>query len=386
MFDYVAYARELRHELHQCPEIGFDLKKTLAIVKRELDAMGIHYTEKYGKSSVVATINEGKGFRIGLRADMDALPIQENSENPFKSKVDGQMHACGHDAHTANLLATARKLNDMKDELRCTIKLLFTPAEEYINPGIELMVKDGVDDEIDVAVALHVNSSTPVGKVQLIEGGLNANSMGVEVEFFGVSSHASAQQRGVDAIRMAVEAYMAYELIVAKEVPAIQPCLVNVGTFHGGNTNNIICDYTKMYLSVRTQDDDLSEFVLRRIREISDGVASMCGGKAKVTVKKFLPYVKNDPVLCEKMKKTIYKVLGENGIQPGKRGMGGEDFAFLSRKKPCLMIRWGSRNPEDPKTHYNVHNDHFDIDERCFETGIALMSQFVIDYQDGIEF
>ena len=144
MFDYVSYAKELRHELHQCPEIGFDLKETLVIVRRELDAMGISYTEKYGKSSIVATINEGKMPRIGLRADMDALPIEEKSENPFPSKNPGQMHACGHDAHTANLLAVARKLNDMKDSLRCSVKLLFTPAEEYSTPGAELMVKDGV--------------------------------------------------------------------------------------------------------------------------------------------------------------------------------------------------------------------------------------------------
>ncbi len=386
MFDYAEYARNLRHELHQCPEIGFDLTQTLAIVRRELDAMGIPYTEKYGKSSIVATINEGKGFRIGLRADMDALPIQEASDNPYPSKIPGQMHACGHDAHTANLLATARRLNDMKDSLRCTVKLLFTPAEEYSTPGIELMVKDGVENEIDVAVALHVNTSTPVGKIQLIEGGLNSNSMGIEVEFFGTASHASAQQKGVDAIRMAVEAYIGIEMMVAKEVAPLKPCLVNVGTFHGGNTNNIICDHVKMFLSARTHEDELSEFVLRRIREISEGVAAMLGGKAKVTVKKFLPFVINNPIVAQKMRESAIKVLGENGFKEGTRGMGGEDFAFLSRKKPCLMIRWGSCNPEDPKTQVNVHKEKFDIDERCFEYGIELFTQFVLDHQDGIEF
>ena len=138
MEKYIAYAKQMRHELHQIPEIGFDLPKTLAVVRRELDAMGISYTEEFGQSSIVATINEGKPFTIGLRADMDALPIQEVSNNPFPSQHPGQMHACGHDIHTSNLLAVAKKLNDIKDQINCRIKLLFIPAEEYITPGCSI--------------------------------------------------------------------------------------------------------------------------------------------------------------------------------------------------------------------------------------------------------
>ena len=142
MFDYVSYAQQLRHELHQIPEIGFDLPKTLAVVRRELDAMGISYTEQFGKSSIVATINAGKPFTIGLRADMDALPVTEQSKNPYPSTHEGKMHACGHDVHTSQMLAVTRKLNDMKDSIRCCMKILFTPAEEYSTPGCKLMAED----------------------------------------------------------------------------------------------------------------------------------------------------------------------------------------------------------------------------------------------------
>ena len=387
MFDYVSYAQTLRHELHQCPEIGFDLTQTLAIVRRELDAMGIEYTEKYGKSSIVGTINPGKAFTIGLRADMDALPMQEQSKNPYPSKNEGVMHACGHDVHTAQLLAVARQLKDMESELRCTVKLLFTPAEEYRTSGAQLMTEDGVTDEFDCAVACHVNPTLPVGHIGVGDGGINANSMGIVVEFFGKSVHAHSQQKGVDAIRMAVQAYTALEMMVAREIASKEPVAYNVGSFNGGITNNIVCDYVKLFISTRAWDDEVTAFMERRTREICEATAAMCGGTAKVTVTKLLPYVKNDPTVANLLRKTATKVLGEENVHPIVRSMGGEDFAFFSRKKPCAMFRLGITNPDDPSdTSYPVHNVHFDVDERCFGVGIPLFINFVLDNQDGIEF
>lgn len=386
MFDYVKYAQQLRNELHQCPEIGFDLPKTTAIVRRELDAMGVSYTEQYGKGSIVATINEGKPFTIGLRGDMDALPVQENSSNPYPSKHEGKMHACGHDVHTAQMIAVTRQLNDMKDSIRCRMKILFTPAEEYITPGCKLMVENGVMDDIDCVISAHVDPNVPVGNVVLREGGLNANSMGVVVEFFGKTAHANAQQKGVDAIRMGVEAYMAMELMLARETPSAAPCLLNVGSFNAGKTNNIVCDYAKLFLSARTHDDDLMAFMERRIKEICEGVAAMAGGTAKVTVTKLLPYVDNHPVMTEKMRQAAVKLLGEDHVGEAPRTMGGEDFAFLSRKKPGVMFRLGVANDHDPCSRTALHNDHFNPDERCFETSIPLFVNFVLENQDGIEF
>lgn len=386
MFDYVKYAQQLRNELHQCPEIGFDLPKTTAIVRRELDAMGVSYTEEFGKGSIVATINEGKPFTIGLRGDMDALPVQEASSNPKPSQHEGIMHACGHDVHTAQMIAVTRKLNDMKESIRCRMKILFTPAEEYITPGCKMMVENGVMDDIDCVISAHVDPNVPVGDVAMREGGINANSMGVVVEFLGKTAHANSQQKGIDAIRMAVEAYIAMELMVAREAPSVEPCLLNVGSFNAGKTNNIVCDYAKLFLSARTHTDELIQFMERRIREICEGVAAMAGGSAKVTVTKLLPYVDNHPVMTEKMWQTAVKLLGEDHVREAKRTMGGEDFAFLSRRKPGVMFRLGVANDSDPCSRAALHNDHFNPDERCFEVSIPMFVNFVLENQDGIKF
>ncbi len=382
----VKYAIDLRRELHQCPEIGFDLPQTLSIVRRELDKLGIEYTDKYGQSSIVATINPEKDhFTIGLRGDMDALPIQEPEGRSYGSKNPGCMHACGHDVHTANLLAVTKKLWEMKDEIRCRIKILFTPAEEYIEPGCRQMVANGVMDDIDCAITTHVSSTYPVGTVAIADVSTNANSTGFTVEFHGKPAHVAAQQRGVDAIRMAVEAYQAMETMAAKELRAISPRVLNIGVFQAGKTNNIICDYCKLYGSIRAWEDEVSEYIMKRVQEICQGIAQIHGGHADVTVNKFLPFVQQHPVMVEKARATMTKLLGEDKIIPHQRTLGGEDFGFLSRKKPCALITLGTKG-ENPDTHNALHNDHFDVDEECFKVSIPMFIQFVLDNQDGIEF
>lgn len=384
--DTFDYAVRLRREIHEYPEIGFDLPKTLAVVRRELDALGIPYTEEFGKSSIVGTINpDCKGFTIGLRGDMDALPIQEETDLPFASKNPGIMHACGHDAHTAILLAAAKELKSREKELTCRVKLLFTPAEEYINPGCELMVKDGVMDDIDCAVALHVAPATPVGVIKTIVGGKNANSTGFTVEFFGKNAHAADQQKGKDAIAMAVEAYTALEIMCAKEFKALEPRIFNVGSFNGGNTNNIICDYCKIFCTLRTHSDDVTETFLNRTRQITDGIAAMNGGTAKVTITKHMPYVLNDKIITEKVEETAAKLLGRENIKPRVRGMGGEDFSFMSRVKPCTQFDLGCRfaGTEEPSP---VHNPKFRLNEDCLKVGTEMFVQFVLDNMNGIDF
>ena len=379
------YATGIRRELHQYPEIGFDLPRTLALVRRELDAMGIPYTEEFGRSSIVATINpECKGFTIGIRGDMDALPMQEaDLSKPYSSKIPGQMHACGHDAHTAILLATARELKAREKELNCQVKLLFTPAEEYINPGCKEMVEDGVMEDIDCAVACHILPSLDVGKIKMRTGGGNANSMGFTIEFFGKAAHAADQQGGKDAIAMAVEAYTAMEIMVAREFKAKTPRILNIGAFNGGHTNNIVCDYCKMFCSSRTHDDAVTQKILDRCTQICEGIAAMNGGTAKVTVNKFLPYVHNDPIVVEKMRASAEKVLGKENVLDKERTLGGEDFAFFSRVKPSMMFRLGSGS--SPETKFPVHNVHMDIDERCMQIGVDIFVQFVLDNMNGIE-
>lgn len=383
--DTFPYVVALRRELHQYPELGFDLPRTLALVRRELEKLDIPYTEEFGRSSIVATINpKCEGFTIGIRGDMDALPIQEETGLPFASKIPGQMHACGHDMHTAMLLGVARELKAMEGDLACRVKLLFTPAEEYINPGCKEMVEDGVMDDIDCAIACHVAPSQEVGQIRTRSGGKNGNSMGFTIEFFGKSAHAADQQGGIDAISMAVEAYSAMQTMVAREFKAREPRILNIGAFNGGHTNNVVCDYCKLFCSSRSHSDAVSQKLLERCTKICQCIAEMHGGEAKLTVNKFLPYVHNDPIVTEKLEKAAAKVVGAENISEQVRGMGGEDFAFISRVKPSVQFMLGVKTPGTEKA-YPVHNVRFNPDESGMAVGIEVFLQFVLDNQNGID-
>ena len=386
MEEYARYAQSLREELHMYPEIGFDLPKTLALVRRELDAMGIAYTEKWGRSSIVGTINEEKkGFTIGLRADMDALPIQEANDVPYKSRHDGIMHACGHDVHTAILLASAKWLEERKDQINCRVKLLFTPAEEYTIPGCEELAKNGVMDDIDCAVAIHVDTNFKVGTITACIGNSHANTMGFKARFYGKTAHAAGQHRGKDAIMMAVEAINAMEIMAMKEIDPIEPRILNFGSFHAGNTNNVICDYAEIFGSSRAHSDEVTEYMARRLKEIVEGTAAMNGGRGEFEIVCQLPYVVNNEYVAKQLRRTADRVLGEGKVMSTPRKLGGEDFGFLSRKKPCAQFRIGVK-PVDVKGKIPPgHNDRFNVDNGCFEVGIKMFTGFVMDAMNGIE-
>ena len=382
----VAYVKSIREELHRIPEIGFDLPKTLAVVHRELDQMGISYTDKWGRSSVVGYIGpENAPFTIGLRGDMDALPIQEENDVPYKSTHPGVMHACGHDSHTALLLGAIKYLKARESQLKCRVKFLFTPAEEYITPGCKELAENGVMDDIDCCVGIHCSPDREIGHVVMTDGPIGSNSMGFKVRFYGASAHAASQHKGKDAVLMAVEAITAMEFMVAKEVHASKPKLLNIGSIHGGKTNNVICDFVEIFGSCRCAEDEISEFMERRIQEICQGVALTSGGKVEYEQVKFLPYRINHPIVYQKLRETACRVLGEeNVLRPRTRGMGGEDFGYLSRKKPCCFFFFGTK-PAGVDKVPPVHNCHFDLTEDCFEAPLKLMTSFVFDHMEGFE-
>ena len=386
MFDYAAYAKALREEIHMYPELGFDLPKTLALVHRELDKMGIEYTDKWGRSSVVGYINPNHpGITIGLRADMDALPIQEMVDVPFKSRHDGIMHACGHDAHTAILLATAKWLTDHIDELDCRVKLLFTPAEEYVTPGCKELAENGVMDDVDFAIGIHVDTDFHVGDIVSVIGPSHSNSMGFKCRFYGKSSHAANPHKGHDAVMMAVQAITAMQNMVCREVNPIKPTIFNIGSIHGGHTNNVVCDFVEIFGSNRCFEDEITEYMTRRLKEITEGVAAMNGGRGEFEVTKLLPYVINDERVAMQLHRTADRVLGEGHIRARERKAGGEDFGYLSRKKPCALFRIGVKPLEIEGKIPPGHNGNFFIDDRCFETGIKMFTGFVMDAMHGIE-
>lgn len=375
-----------RRALHEYPEIGFDLDRTLAFLRGELDKMGVEYTESYGRSSLVATINPEKtGFTIGIRADMDALPITERNDIPFKSKIDGQMHACGHDAHTAMALDACRRLAEMRDKLNCRVKFIFQAAEEFPPSGAMLMVGDGLMEDIDVVIALHVTVSASAGEILLSPGPRNATSDGFHLEFYGKAAHAANQHTGVDAIMMAVKAYTEIEFMIAKEVKATNPVVFNVGAFNGGTANNIVCDHCSLYCTLRTHEASDAEYLIGKIKRIIQNIAEVSGGRAEFIHDKHYPTVINDERITELVRESAVKVVGEKNVLPHKtRGMGGEDFAYMLSEKPGCMFYLGIANKELGYTA-SVHKDNFMIDESALSVGSDIFVQFVLDHMNGIE-
>lgn len=381
-----SYVISARRRLHEYPEIGFDLPRTLLFVRGELDNMGVEYTEKYGKSSIVATVNPEKtNFTIGIRADMDALPIEEATDLPFKSKIKGQMHACGHDAHTAILLDACRRISEMKDKISCRVKFIFQAAEEYPPSGARLMAADGVMDDIDCIIALHVNTDYKAGEIALRYGARNATSDGFYLEFLGHPAHVAHQQRGVDAIMMAVKAYTEIEFMVAKEIKAHDAVIFNVGSIHGGVTNNVICDKCTMYCTLRTQKQENADYILGKIKKIISAVAETSGGEAKFLESKHYPIVINDERVTKRVELAAERVVGADKIFPREQGMGGEDFSYFANLKPGCMFELGVCPDTEGKV-YGLHTDKLMIDEAALSVGSDIFVRFVLDNMGGINF
>ena len=379
------YARSIRRELHMYPEVGFDLDRTLALLRRELDAVGIPYTEQFGRSSLVATVNPEKThFTIGIRADIDALPMQEAAGREYGSLIDGKMHACGHDAHTAIALATVRRLYEMRDRISCRVKVIFQAAEEYSTSGAKWMVEDGLMEGIDCVVALHCDSSYDVGSVALAPAEQNAVSHGFRLHFFGRCAHVASQHKGVDAIMMAVRAYTSLEMMIAKEIDGRESVVFNIGAIHGGVTNNIVSDSCELFGTLRTHTAATDEMIIGRIKAICEATALSAGGSFTFEEVKYYPVVYNDPTVTARLREAAVQTLGENRVLPKKsRSMGGEDFSYMTQQKPGAMLRLGIRNAACGITA-GIHESNFDIDEHALGVGVDLFMQFVLDNMQGI--
>lgn len=383
MYADKAYILSLRHELHEHPEIGFDLPNTIAVVKRELDSMGVAYTEQYGKSSVVAVFQpEKKHFTIGLRADMDALPIQEKTDLPFKSKIDGVMHACGHDAHTAMLLGTAKALKAMEEKLECRVMLIFQPSEEGLVSGAEALVNGGLMDELDIIVGMHIENWLESGNVGVCAGASMASSRNFRVDFHGKTAHASLPQSGADALAAAIRTYNDIQYMLTREVNPFSKYICSVGRLEGGKTQNVVPDHAYMLGTIRTFDMELDSFLIRRIEEIANNAVNGTGVKAVLNtdLKAFVVY--NNPYLSELVIQSAQKVALDIQKMPEK--LSSEDFSQYLTKKPGVFLRLGTRNAQKGCTTL-PHNNDFMIDEDAFPIGTDTYVQFVLDNMGGID-
>lgn len=379
------YIVKIRREIHEYPETDFDLAKTVAVVKRELEHMGISYTEKYGKSSIVGCINPHKDrFTIGLRADMDALNITEKLDVPYKSKNIGKMHACGHDAHTAILLGAAKVLKTMESEINCRVKLIFEPSEEGMEKGAEMMCANGVMDDIDVIIGLHIEPLLDSGTMGVRSGFAQASSRNFKIEIFGESTHATTPQQGIDALGIAVRIYNDIQHFMQREIDPFKNCVCSVGTLHAGAGQNNIADYAEMLGTIRAFDMNVDKFIIDRLQTTVKNRAEEAGAKWKVTAPLKTPSVYNDPKISELVFNVFEKIVGKENICEMPVKLGAEDFSCYQLKKPGCLFRLGTRN-KDKGFEVDTHNAYFQLDEDILHLGSRVFVQFVLDNMDGIE-
>ena len=379
------YVIALRREIHMYPEVDFDLPKTVALVKRELETMGVPYTEKYGNGSVVGYINsECKGFTIAIRADMDALRLQERIDIPYRSRHDGYMHACGHDAHTAMLLGAAKILKSMEKSLECRVKLLFQPSEEGVKSGAVMMIENGVLDDVDVIIGQHVSNGLEKGEMGVCSGESQASSRHFKIEFFGKSAHAASSHTGIDALAVAVRMYNAVQLILSREISPMERYLCSIGTLNAGTTHNNVADHAVMTGTIRTFNTALSGFIFDRMGQVAKGLSEETG--ARITLEGPLKSVcvYNNPYLSELVKQSMSKVVGEDNVKDLKAAMGSEDFSRFGEVVPAVFFRVGTRDSEKG-IKGAAHHDDFNISEEALINGVKTFVQFILDYQTGID-
>ena len=380
-----SYILAIRRELHKYPELAFDLPKTLALIRRELDSLGIPYTEKYGKSSIVAFINpDCTDFSIGLRADTDALPLTEKTGLPYASQHPGIMHACGHDAHTAMLLGAAKALKAMEKNLTCKVVLLFQACEEGELSGAKLMVQDGVMNLVDVIVGMHIENWLETGTVGICPGVSMAASHPLRIEFFGKTAHATLPQSGVDALSMAVETYNGIAAIKATQMNPFDKYICTVGMLAAGSTDNVIPDYAEMKISLRTFDTKVESFIVENIRIIAENAAARRGGSiAFHEDTKALPLC-NDPLVSQQILASAAKIVGQENIVTMPEKLSSEDFSFYVAEKPGAFLRLGTKNVAKGCTTL-PHNNDFMLDEDALPLGSQIFVQFVLDNMGGMD-
>lgn len=371
------YIVNVYRQLHQVPEIGFDLPKSAAIICRELDAIGIPYTREIGKSCMIATLNEGVGNKtIAIRADFDALPIQEETGLSYASQHPGKMHACGHDAHAAMLLGTIKELKAMEKDIKCCVKFIFQSAEEILG-GAKSICETGFMDQVDEIIACHINAEYMVGQFLINRTCNSACSRGFKLHLYGKASHVANPHKGVDAIAMAVRVYNDIQFMRARELNPIEKVVIGVGTIHGGTVNNIVCDHVEMNVSVRTQNTQLDEHIYKRITQIAESVAADMGGRAELETYKYTPALINDLRIADDLEAAAAKVLGSENVFPKKEAMGGEDFAYYLQHKPGAMFNVGILDEDMP--YVPAHNGKMVISENSLEAAPKIFVQYVLD-------
>lgn len=386
---------EWRHHFHQNPELSNREFKTAETIAVHLKSLGLEVQTGIAKTGVVGLLKgEHPGKVIALRADIDALPVTERNDLPFKSEVrttflgteTGVMHACGHDTHIAILMATAEVLSKHKDKIRGTVKFIFQPAEEGPPPGEEggakLMVKEGVleNPKVDAIFGLHIDSEIPVGSIQYKTGGIMASVERFVINVKGKQTHGSEPWSGVDPILISAKIIDGLQTIISRESKLTnEAAVITVGKITAGTRFNIIPESAELIGTVRTLDPEMRSMIERRMKEMSETIAKAYGGEATITFQNQAAITFNDPDLTNEMAKTLKQVAGNDNVQITKAITGGEDFSYFQEVVPGMYFFLGGMTPGNTEA-FPHHTPDFKIDDSGLLLGVKSFVQLTFDY------
>lgn len=363
-----------RREIHKNPELGFEEFQTANLVAEALRDMGLEVEVGVGRTGVVARVGDGDGPKIGIRADMDALPIHETVDLPFKSQIAGKMHACGHDAHTAMLLGAARILNDTPD-LSGEIRFLFQPSEEKWDEngisGATAMIDDNAVEELDHVIALHVDSTLPVGQVKIGEGYVLAAADTFVATIIGEGTHGASPHLGKDPFFMLAQVINAIQGIRSRQTDPTSASVITIGAVHGGEAPNVIPDRVEIRGTIRSYDEEIRN-QLHEGLEKALSISRVFGGDYELNISRGYPALYNDPAVAGLMRGIAEQYTDP---QPAPPRMGAEDFSYMAQKAPGAMMFLGAKYDDHHRPH---HSPIFALGEDAFKYGSAILAETAV--------
>lgn len=374
-----------RRHIHENPELGFQETETAAFVAQRLEALGVEDIRtgiaKTGITALIRGSKPGPEKVVLLRADMDALPIDQESDKEYISKTPGVMHACGHDAHTAMLMGAARILMERRDQFSGAVKLLFQPSEEANAGGAKPMIEAGVleDPHVDACFGQHLMSPIPTGFMSVNSGPIQASSDEFTITVQGKGGHGAMPHETVDPIMVSTDIISGLRSIVARNVDPLDSVVVSVCNFHSGKAFNVIPDTAQVGGTVRTLSNENRDLAERRIREIAEGVATAQGATVTVEYKRGYPPTVNDESMTELARNAVKKVVGEENVIPMRPIMPAEDMSYFLEERPGAYFMTGCRN-EEKGIVWPHHHPKFDLDEDALGIGVASLVQVAIDF------
>lgn len=373
--------QSIRRRIHMNPELAFHEFETAELIETELETYGIPFKSRVARTGVVADIGTA-GPAIALRADIDALPIQEESSAVYASRKEGIMHACGHDAHVACLLGAAEILSKMKFFGR--VRLIFQPAEESVDDegkgGAVRMLEEDVLDGIGAIISLHVDASAPTGTINISEGPVAASMDEFELTIKGVGCHAAYPHRGVDPIYISSQVLNYLYTIVSRNINPVKRALISVGMINGGKAANIIPSQVTLLGTIRTYLQDVREKIFENIKSVSKLVEGI-GGSCEVRITDSIPVINNDTAIVDMIKEAVEKMLGESVLNPLEPEMGSEDFGMYLKDIPGAVFHLGAALDND--SHHIHHNPRFDIDDSVLYIASAVLAEAALRWLEA---